>query len=201
MSLEKTLYRRGENKVNGLGYGCWMMARSILLSDFHAYNNRCKNCSIEEKYLTLHVELDTLCFECSASNSVALRWRRETEKSKRACLSAGWVRRRCFILFRSMLHRAFKSFLGDVYLFIPSIWNFWWIPAVVTAYRATNRFNILSHSSPFQLVMVALSTQKYDFLIVGAGLFGCMFAHLATRRGKKCLVIDKRPHLGGNLYC
>ncbi|ERT59912.1 FAD dependent oxidoreductase domain protein [Prevotella sp. BV3P1] len=49
--------------------------------------------------------------------------------------------------------------------------------------------------------MVALSTQKYDFLIVGAGLFGCMFAHLATRRGKKCLVIDKRPHLGGNLYC
>ena len=49
--------------------------------------------------------------------------------------------------------------------------------------------------------MTALSTQKYDFLIVGAGLFGCMFAHLATQRGKKCLVIDKRPHLGGNLYC
>lgn len=48
---------------------------------------------------------------------------------------------------------------------------------------------------------MALSTQKYDFLIVGAGLFGCMFAHLATQRGKKCLVIDKRPHLGGNLYC
>ena len=49
--------------------------------------------------------------------------------------------------------------------------------------------------------MTALSTQKYDFLIVGAGLFGCMFAHMATQRGKKCLVIDKRPHLGGNLYC
>ena len=49
--------------------------------------------------------------------------------------------------------------------------------------------------------MTALSTPKYDFLIVGAGLFGCMFAHLATQRGKKCLVIDKRPHLGGNLYC
>ncbi len=49
--------------------------------------------------------------------------------------------------------------------------------------------------------MMAMSTQKYDFLIVGAGLFGCMFAHMATRRGKKCLVIDKRPHLGGNLYC
>ena len=48
---------------------------------------------------------------------------------------------------------------------------------------------------------MALSTQKYDFLIVGAGIFGCMFAHLATQRGKKCLVIDKRPHLGGNLYC
>lgn len=49
--------------------------------------------------------------------------------------------------------------------------------------------------------MTALSTQKYDFLIVGAGLFGSMFAHMATQRGKKCLVIDKRPHLGGNLYC
>lgn len=48
---------------------------------------------------------------------------------------------------------------------------------------------------------MALSTQKNDFLIVGAGLFGCMFAHLATQRGKECLVIDKRPQLGGNLYC
>lgn len=48
---------------------------------------------------------------------------------------------------------------------------------------------------------MVLSTQKYDFLIVGAGLFGCMFAHMATQRGKVCLVIDKRPHLGGNLYC
>lgn len=41
----------------------------------------------------------------------------------------------------------------------------------------------------------------YDYLIVGSGLFGCTFAHLAKRRGKKCLVIDKRPHLGGNIYC
>lgn len=57
------------------------------------------------------------------------------------------------------------------------------------------------HLSPLFTNMTALSTQKYDFLIVGAGLFGCMFAHLATQRGKKCLVIDKRPHLGGNLYC
>lgn len=55
--------------------------------------------------------------------------------------------------------------------------------------------------SPLFTNIVALSNQKYDFLIVGAGLFGCMFAHLATQRGKKCLVIDKRPHLGGNLYC
>ena len=42
---------------------------------------------------------------------------------------------------------------------------------------------------------------KYDFLIVGAGLFGSTFAHLAHRSGKRCLVIDKRPHVGGNLYC
>ncbi len=42
---------------------------------------------------------------------------------------------------------------------------------------------------------------KYDYLIVGSGLFGAVFAHCATKQGKKCLVIDKRPHLGGNLYC
>lgn len=38
---------------------------------------------------------------------------------------------------------------------------------------------------------------KYDFLIVGAGLFGSVFAHEATKKGKKCLVIDKRNHIGG----
>lgn len=43
--------------------------------------------------------------------------------------------------------------------------------------------------------------RKYDYLIVGAGLFGSMYAHLATKQGKCCLVIDKRPQLGGNLYC
>ena len=42
---------------------------------------------------------------------------------------------------------------------------------------------------------------KYDYLIVGSGLFGATFAYLATKQGKKCLVIDKRPHLGGNVYC
>ena len=42
---------------------------------------------------------------------------------------------------------------------------------------------------------------KYDYLIVGSGLFGATFAHLAKMQGKKCLVIDKRPHLGGNVYC
>ena len=39
----------------------------------------------------------------------------------------------------------------------------------------------------------------YDYLIVGSGLFGATFARLATDRGKRCLVIDKRPHLGGNV--
>lgn len=42
---------------------------------------------------------------------------------------------------------------------------------------------------------------KFDFLIVGSGLFGATFAHLAKKQGKKCLVIDKRSHLGGNVYC
>ncbi len=41
---------------------------------------------------------------------------------------------------------------------------------------------------------------KYDFLIVGAGLFGSVFAHEAVKRGKKVLVIDKRAHIGGNIY-
>ncbi len=43
--------------------------------------------------------------------------------------------------------------------------------------------------------------KKYDYLIVGSGLFGATFAFRARQAGKKCLVIDKRPHLGGNVYC
>ena len=43
--------------------------------------------------------------------------------------------------------------------------------------------------------------KHYDYLIVGSGLFGATFAHQAKKQGKKCLVIDKRPHLGGNVYC
>ncbi len=43
--------------------------------------------------------------------------------------------------------------------------------------------------------------KQYDFLIVGAGLFGSVFSYLATKQGKKCLVIDKRNHTGGNIYC
>ena len=42
---------------------------------------------------------------------------------------------------------------------------------------------------------------RYDYLIVGSGLFGSLFAHCANKQGKRCLVIDKRPNLGGNLYC
>ena len=41
---------------------------------------------------------------------------------------------------------------------------------------------------------------KYDYLIVGAGLFGSVFAHEATKIGKTCLVIDRRDHIGGNVY-
>ena len=42
---------------------------------------------------------------------------------------------------------------------------------------------------------------RFDYLIVGSGLFGATFAYRATKMGKKCLVIDKRPQLGGNVYC
>ena len=41
---------------------------------------------------------------------------------------------------------------------------------------------------------------KYDYLIVGTGLFGAVSAYLLTQKGKKCLLIDKRPHIGGNIY-
>lgn len=43
--------------------------------------------------------------------------------------------------------------------------------------------------------------KHYDYLIVGSGLFGATFAYLEKKQGKKCLVIDKRSHLGGNVYC
>ena len=43
--------------------------------------------------------------------------------------------------------------------------------------------------------------KEYDYLIVGAGIYGSTFAHVAHQKGKRCLVIDKRPHLGGNIYC
>lgn len=42
---------------------------------------------------------------------------------------------------------------------------------------------------------------KYDYLIVGSGLFGSTFAYIAKQKGKRCLIIDKRPYLGGNIYC
>ena len=41
----------------------------------------------------------------------------------------------------------------------------------------------------------------YDYLIVGAGLSGAIFAYEANKRGKKVKVIDKREHIGGNIYC
>lgn len=43
--------------------------------------------------------------------------------------------------------------------------------------------------------------KKYDYVIIGAGLFGAVFAYLAKKENKKCLVIEKREHIGGNIYC
>ena len=42
---------------------------------------------------------------------------------------------------------------------------------------------------------------KYDYLIAGSGLFGSVFAHEAKKQGKKCLVVERRSHIGGNIYC
>ena len=41
----------------------------------------------------------------------------------------------------------------------------------------------------------------YDYLIVGAGLFGAVFVHEAKKHGKSCLVVEKRNHIAGNIYC
>lgn len=46
-----------------------------------------------------------------------------------------------------------------------------------------------------------MTANKFDYIIVGAGLFGAVFAYKARNAGKRCLVIDKRSHLGGNVYC
>lgn len=46
-----------------------------------------------------------------------------------------------------------------------------------------------------------MNSYTYDYLIVGAGLYGATFACMASRQGKRCLVIDKREHTGGNIYC
>ena len=43
--------------------------------------------------------------------------------------------------------------------------------------------------------------KKYDYLLVGGGLFSAVFAYHAVKNGKTCLVLEKRPHLGGNIYC
>lgn len=43
--------------------------------------------------------------------------------------------------------------------------------------------------------------KKYDYLIVGCGLYGATFAHQMKNNGKRCLIIDKREHIGGNVYC
>ncbi len=46
-----------------------------------------------------------------------------------------------------------------------------------------------------------MGSLEYDYLIVGAGLFGATFANLAQKQGKRCFIIDKRSHTGGNIYC
>lgn len=43
--------------------------------------------------------------------------------------------------------------------------------------------------------------KTYDYLIVGSGIFGATVANLLTHQGKKCLVVEKRDEIGGNLYC
>ena len=43
--------------------------------------------------------------------------------------------------------------------------------------------------------------KKYDYVLVGSGLYSGVFAYLARQKGKRCLVVEKRDHIGGNIYC
>ncbi len=52
-----------------------------------------------------------------------------------------------------------------------------------------------------ETVQEGKTMKQYDYLIVGSGLFGSVFAHEMTKRGASCLVIEKRSHVGGNIYC
>lgn len=60
-------------------------------------------------------------------------------------------------------------------------------------------FKFSNHLNTF--VRMIEKSSAYDYLIVGSGLYGATFAHMAKKAGKKCLVIDKRSHKGGNVYC
>ena len=48
---------------------------------------------------------------------------------------------------------------------------------------------------------IGIFMKRYNYLIVGAGLYGSMMAYKLTKQGRQCLVNDKRGHLGGNIYC
>ena len=64
--------------------------------------------------------------------------------------------------------------------------------ASITAIENKIQLNITSEKGQVQ--------NMYDYLIVGAGLYGAVFAREMTRRGKRCLVIDRREHIAGNIY-
>lgn len=52
-----------------------------------------------------------------------------------------------------------------------------------------------------QIEIGMIMNKEYDLLIVGVGIYGATYAYKAKKEGKRCLVIDQRPHLGGNIYC
>lgn len=62
-------------------------------------------------------------------------------------------------------------------------------------------YNVAYYSSSKEIYEIYIQMKQFDFLIVGAGLFGSVFAYRAKQKGKRCLVIDKRNHTGGNIYC
>ena len=71
---------------------------------------------------------------------------------------------------------------------------------VCDAYSSRQETIYRVEKKELEIARAAKTGSKYDYLVVGAGLFGSVFAHEAYRAGKRCKVIDKRDHIGGNIY-
>ena len=84
------------------------------------------------------------------------------------------------------------------------LWNAWVYEGILCTGCPENAIIIgQSKKSPNKkdLYLGGEQMHQYDYLVVGAGLYGAVMARELNKRGKKCLVIDRRDHIAGNIYC